>query len=205
MNHKIKNWVGTVTIMSMSYITAYAAAAPHSYSRHSPRHVTTNRQVSEHIIEEYNSGYDSGIKHGDFYPGPYLGASAGIHDSSLKARYSWVGNLMLGYEFTPYFATELNYGHYNRGFKTAIGSTRFKRHELDLTGRINAPINQDMSVFGKAGAAWLGFKRFAPTVGLGADFNVAPHLKTEIGYKTILAGHNNNIQAITAGLVFKMD
>lgn len=170
-------------------------------------------------------------------PGPYIMGQAGYANNHLGKKltktYNYdgpssfkinnadlAGRLAVGYQFNPYFATELGYlrlanqkGKDDGSTGDAIGTETLKQQAIDVAAKGIFPINDKFNVYGKLGVAyltstitshfegvkqnqnaWFGVAKhqWAPEVGIGASFNITPNAFVDTSWTHIqpISGKN---------------
>lgn len=110
-----------------------------------------------------------------FYPGLYTGLNLGwakFQNGSSSNKVA--GQLFLGYDFVENFAAELGYTH-----------LQASSNMVDLLARLNVPVTQYVSFYGKAGPAWVqenSSHAILPEAGVGVAFLPAYNTKIQVGY-----------------------
>ncbi len=125
--------------------------------------------------------------------GVYVGLAGGFGMTNWKNLIDdtnkdngFVGRAFLGYDITRYVALELGYSYFFN--KPEINDVRFikRTHNIDLMGKIKAPIVDNFDIYGKIGANYLMTKpeadnldsrnNFNVAFGAGADYYITPNI-----------------------------
>lgn len=147
-----------------------------------------------------------------FYAGGELGWS-NIHDSDNPFNTENGGTglgagAQFGYQFNPYIAAEAGYLYFSNAKQSGnvFGpwSYTYKEQAVDLVAKGTLPLNQYISLYGKAGAAYVDASGetsgniFAwsdsahpirPVYGLGVSYNITPNVSADLGWTRV---QNNN-------------
>lgn len=157
----------------------------------------------------------------EFNPGIYLGLQAGYgvagwyrvkDDYSVSDDNGLAGRLLLGYDFTKYWAAEVGYTYFGGksklkdGASTAVSEIRTQAFDLVAKGKI--PVVDKFDIYGKAGIAYLMSKgirkavdagdswvgsndkqnNVAAVLGLGADYYFKPNLWMDLSWTKYIVG-----------------
>ncbi|WP_114766733.1 outer membrane beta-barrel protein [Vibrio rhodolitus] len=115
-------------------------------------------------------------------------------DGSLnKEDENLIGGINLGYRYSNYFATEINYQHLGEGeFYSQDKSVHLNVDQVALLGKVIYPITQELEPYLKFGVSrWFGKENgydvdgFSPVFGGGIQYTIEPALQLGISYQYI--------------------
>lgn len=151
--------------------------------------VITCLPLSQAIAETSDSFWYSGIDIGQGYYSN--GGNEGAIDG---ARHRLAGGLHLGYQFNPYFSTELAYQYLGSAYANySDGKIGAEFQQGVLSARLGYPITQNITPYIKmGGAAWFGdtsglntadANGFSPVVGAGVSYALSDNLAFRAEYQ----------------------
>jgi OOP family OmpA-OmpF porin len=171
-----------------------------------------------------------------FYAGGELGLS-NIHDSDNPFNSEDGGTglgagAQIGYQFNPYIAAEAGYLYFHNvdqnGNYFGPWNATYKEQAVDLVAKGTLPLNQYISLYGKAGAAYVdaqtevtgnvmtpwGFPAVGysatqtyhpirPVYGVGVSYNIAPNVSADLGWTRVQSNSTiPNADIATLGLTY---
>lgn len=183
----------TATVLGASALGMMAANATTSGLYITGQAGYANNHLGNHLTKLYRD--DNG-------PSSFKIGNAGL-----------AGRLAIGYQFNPYFATELGYlrlanqkGKDDGSTGDYIGTETLKQQAIDVAAKGILPINDKFNVYGKLGVAYLsstvrsnfdGTKQnqnkyfglakhqWAPEAGVGVSYNVTPNMFVDASWTHI--------------------
>jgi len=149
----------------------------------------------------------------NFNPDIYVGLQGGVAYDGLPNNVlkgvNFGGRAFAGYNLTQHLAVEAGVLLTdNREVKKVIGEgiktkIKFRQQILDFTPRVNVPLDEDFTVFAKAGVACLDYfekgsvsKTFNMTYGLGIDYKINSKLSTGFTWNHYNGGSTKPIDII---------
>jgi len=138
------------------------------------------------------------------------GVESGLNDSGLAGR------LFAGYQFNPYFSTELGWTKFSNVTKSerddwGLLTTDFtaRTDALDLLGKATYPMTSNLDIYGKLGVAYamqsykisnkmwdsvtLNEYAWLPTFGFGGTYHFTPKVGLDASYSRIQHVGNTTI------------
>ena len=151
--------------------------------------------------------------------GFYLGGSVGqsntkLDNTSLTKKTDTSFALLGGINVSQNLAVEVQYSDMG---KVSYSGGSVELSALSVTAVVSAPVNTDVSIFGKLGiaktyakeiASGIKANRSTATFGLGGQYNLDSNLGVRLGWDRYAVGDTTNIpegdtDMIYAGVVFK--
>lgn len=141
--------------------------------------------------------------------------SRNSNNNDLK-RFSVAYGAFAGYQFTPYFATEIGYEHFGQLSVAHLGNndTPYFKHSAQgtqLAFKGSYPLTENIDLFGKIGGAFVNNRykfsetlsnntknksnKFSPVLGLGIDYKLLPELGFRVEYQWLSKAGKSNALA----------
>ncbi len=136
---------------------------------------------------------------GKINPGKGLqtGAVNAFNSLNVNSSTKFAGRVFGGYQFTPTFAGELGYTQFGNTSKTtttaalsATNHVNIRTYAVDLVGKATLPLQNGLSLYGKAGAAYLNQqgKSYSTATSAGVTSTGNASTKASAVYPTVGAG-----------------
>lgn len=152
-------------------------------------------------------------------PGPYIGAGVGLSSFNADGARSVFdhngmgGDIFGGYRFNKTFAAEVGYARLaNSQLRNGDFSGKVRNEMFSVSGLAYAPLNDTLSVFGRAGLAHTAV-RGAPqhlhetnaVLGLGTEYDINRQLalRAEVQYLPHFGDSKLSATYVTTGLKYK--
>lgn len=112
------------------------------------------------------------------------------------------GRVFGGYQFNSYLAAELGWTKFSNLSEQGIS---LKTNAVDIVGKAILPVADGFNLYAKAGAAYVmsdvdvkGFgsgteKKWFPTAGVGASYDITPNVAADVSYTRIQKTGNNSL------------
>lgn len=154
----------------------------------------------------------------EFDPGLYVGLQAGYGltgwkkvqgaDLSVSKDGNIAGRVLVGYDFTKYWAAEAGYTYFAKKTEIKAGSTLngdVRTQAWDLVAKGKIPVVDDFEMYGKVGVGYLMSKglqhtsnsfflkdkqnNFAGVVGAGAEYYFMPNLWMDLSWTRFMVAN----------------
>lgn len=147
----------------------------------------------------------------EFDPGLYVGIQAGYgvsgwdrvqgSEAAVSQAKNIAGRLLIGYDFTKYWATEFGYTYFGKKAEIKTGSVirgDIRTQAFDLVAKGKIPVMDEFDMYGKVGVGYLMSKglqhtgntlfakdkqnNIAGVVGAGAEYYFMPNLWMDLSW-----------------------
>lgn len=153
------------------------------------------------IADSFGRGIYSGVQLGH---GNYQGTS------NYEDNRRFMGGLSLGYRFTPYFATELNYQHLGQSGKLSNAESIWLNiDQAAILGKFSYPITPKLEPYLKLGVSrWFGEENnrstdgMSPVISGGLQYSLSPKVQLGLTYQYI-ESIGNSIDIGHSGVFFE--
>jgi OOP family OmpA-OmpF porin len=144
---------------------------------------------------------------GTIHPGAGLQTGAANAFSSLTVNQSteFAGRVFGGYQINPMWSTELGYTRFGNTvannpastFTNSVNHINIRTYAIDLVAKASLPVTDAVSVYGKAGAAYLNQsgRGYSSATVFGVTSTSANTIKSDAVYPTIGAGVSYHINS----------